>query len=119
MTDSYDIRIRSGNSGTIANELGFVCQVLVAGAPLDMTGNEVVFRVYSAAGEEVIRKDTGDDVTVDLATATIIVPITVAESRTLAAAALRLKYDIERRNGTLQRTIICGNVLVTPGVNDD
>jgi hypothetical protein len=119
MTDTYNIKIRAGNSGTVANELGLVCQILVDEDPYDLTGQDIIFRVIDAAGQQVIRKDTDDDITVNIVTATITVPITVEESRTLAAAPLRLRYELERRSGSLQRTFIVGDVLIAPGLNDD
>lgn len=117
MTASYDFTIRAGNSGTVQNERGLVVRVKVGTDPLDLTGNTVVFRALKDGGE-VLRK-TSPDVTVDLPTAEIVVPVTVAESRTLEAAGPGLTYDLERRATGLQRTIVAGNLFVEPGANDD
>jgi hypothetical protein len=119
VTDTYNIKIRAGNSGTEANELGLVCQILVADEPYDLTGQDIIFRVIDAAGQQVIRKDSDDEITVDIETATITVPITVEESRTLAAAPLRMRYEMERQSGSLQRTFLVGDILIARGVNDD
>jgi hypothetical protein len=119
VTDTYNIKIRAGNSGTVENELGFVCQIYVADAPYDLTGQDIIFRVIDAAGQQVIRKDSDDEITVDIPTATITVPITVEDSRTLAAAPLRMRYEMERRFDSLQRTFLNGDILIARGVNDD
>ena len=119
MTGTRDFTIRAGNTGTAQNERGLVVRVKVDTTPLDLTGNTIVFRV-TKDGTQVLRKDslTGG-ITVDLPTAEIVVPITVAESRTLEAAGQGLTYDIERRATGVQRTILSGNIFVEPGANDD
>lgn len=118
MTGTRDFTIRAGNSGTDANERGIVVRVKVATTPLDLTGNTIVFRVLKD-GTQVLRKTTAGDITVDIPTAEIVVPITVAESRTLEAAGQGLTYDIERRATGVQRTILSGSIFVEPGANDD
>lgn len=129
MTGTHDVTIRAGNSGTTANELGIVLNLLVGSAPLDLTGQEVVFRVLRD-GVQVLRKTTASGITLtngtDAAGAAsavpnlITVPITVAESRTLEAAGGALTYDVERRPaGGAQRTIIAGMIFIEPGANDD
>jgi hypothetical protein len=88
--------------------------------PVDLTGDEFVFRVYSR-GAEVLRKDndTGN-VTVDLITATVTVPLSVVENRTLQDAGPALVYDLERRMaGGIQRTVLYGSIIIQPSVNDD
>lgn len=128
MSTRRDVYIRAGNSGTVENELGLVVNVLVGSAPLDMTGNEIVFRVMSGA-TQVLRKTSPSGIT--LANGTdgngaasavpnkITVPFTVAENRTLEAAGTGLTYELERRFSGNQRVILEGSLFVTPGANDD
>ena len=131
----YDFTVRAGNSGTVpdgsgqgGNDLGIVLNLLVDGAPFDLTGQEVVFRVK--LGEtQVLRKTTASGITLANGTDAdgntsavpnkITIPITVTESRTLESAGAPLTYDVERRSGSVQRTIIAGNIFVEPGSNDD
>lgn len=117
--DKYDVTVRAGNSGTALNEAGIVARVLVAGTPLDLTGNTIVFRVLDRAGTQIVRKDTASGITVDIPTGTVTIPVTVAESRLYEAAGAGLRWEVERRIGGLQRTFLGGALLVAPGVNDD
>lgn len=135
MSKETNLTIRAGNSGTVGdtgNELGLVVNLLVGPSgqeePFDMTGQTVVFRIRRGT-TEVLRKSTADSITLTEGTNLtgaasgvnnkIIVPITVAESRTIAAAGQRLTYDLERRQGSNQRTLLSGSVFVQPGANDD
>jgi hypothetical protein len=119
MTDTYHLRLRAGNSGTIDNELGLVVQLLVDDAPLDLTGALIVFRIVDERGQEVMEKTSAGTITVDLPTATITVPFTVADSRALSLIRPRMRYDMERRLGSLQRTFLVGPVTVEASANDD
>lgn len=128
MTD-YDVTVRAGNSGTTANEAGIVANMLVGTAPLNLTGNEIVFRVLDRAGVQIVRKTTASGITLTngtdgsgVASAVpnlVTIPVTVAESRLYEAAGSGLRWEAERRIGGLQRTFIGGNLFVEPGVNDD
>jgi hypothetical protein len=119
MIEVYNVRIRAGNTGTVANALGLVAQILVADMPVNLTGQTIVFRVIDEVGAQILRKDTSTGITVDIPSATITVPITVAESRALAEAPLRLRYEMEQRATGMQRTFLQGDVFIEPGVNDD
>jgi len=101
----------------------------VGADPLDLTGQEVVFRVLRD-GVQVLRKATGGGVTLANGTDAdgnastvpnlITVAITVTDSRALEAAGGPLTYDIERRlGGAVQRTVLCGAIFIEPGANDD
>ncbi len=129
MTKTHDFAIRAGNSGTTENEAGIILNLLVGADPLDLTGQEVVFRVLRD-GVQVLRKATGGGVTLANGTDAdgnastvpnlITVPITVADSRVLEAAGQPLAYDVERRAaGGVQRTVISGTIFIEPGANDD
>jgi len=118
VTARYNFRVRAGNSGSVENEAGLEAIITTGGVPVDMTGDTIVFRVL-AAGVQVLRK-TNPAILVDIPTARITVPLTTADSRTLEAAGGRLNYDLERRTvAGGQRTLLCGEVFVEPGANDD
>lgn len=114
--------------GDGGNDLGIVLNLLVDSEPFDLAGQDVIFRVM-AGSVEVLRKTTASGITVAAGTDAngaesavdnkITIPITVAESRTLHAAGAPLTYDVERRSGSGQRTIVSGNIFVEPGSNDD
>lgn len=135
MTTTFDITVRAGNSGTVGdtgNDLGLVANFLVGASgaeePFDLTGQTVVFRVLRG-GTEILRKVSPTDITVSTGTDRndgvsavpnkITVPVSVTDSRTLEAAGTGLTYDLERRNGSVQRTLLTGNIFIEPGANDD
>ena len=123
MTATRNFTVRAGNSGTVDNATGiqvllrvYVNDVLT---PEDLTGDAFVFRVWSR-GAQVLRLTTADAITVDLVTAQVTVPLSVANSRTLESAGPALTYDLERRPlAGGQRTVIFGAMIVEPGCNDD
>lgn len=121
MTLYYNFSVRAGNSGSVENEAGLEL-ILTAGtppAPVDMTGDEIVFRV-TAHSTQVLRKTTASGITVNLATGRITIPLTVEDSRTLRASGRTLTYDVERRPAAGgQRTILAGRISVVEGANDD
>jgi hypothetical protein len=139
MTDTCDLTIRAGNSGTVGpdggNELGLVVNLLIgltgAEVPFDLTGQTVVFRVLQGGNIlQVLRKDsltggvtltngTDRNGAASVVPNKITVPITVAESRTLEAAGTGLTYDLERRQGGNQRVLLTGNIFIEAGANDD
>jgi len=117
----YDFRVRAGNSGTTGNGAGLVIIVSEGDPPalVNLTGQTVVFRAMSKSGVQVVRKDMSTGIVVDIALAKITVPITVAESRLMATNGPDLTYDLERRNGAEQRTLLFGSITVDGSSNDD
>jgi hypothetical protein len=120
VTAQYNFTVRAGNSGSVENEVGLEV-ILTAGnppAPVDMSGDAIVFRVLSGT-VQALRKET-PAILVNLTTGRITVPLTVADSRTLQAAGGVLTYDLERRPAAGgQRTIVAGRVFVEEAANDD
>ncbi len=119
MIPTRAFRVWAGNSGTVENPAGIEI-VLKAGtppAPVDLTGSEIVFRAVLGSG--VIRKTSANGgITIVELEGRITVPITVADSR-LMTAGDRWRYEIERRIGGSERTIICGELIAAGGANDD
>ena len=90
-----------------------------AGVVVDLTGSEIVFIAETATS--TIRKTTADgslqmpsppsgEVTLKLAP---------AETRLFAVGRLRSRYEIERRIGDSEDTLVSGCVVVEEGINDD
>lgn len=85
--------------------------------PMDLTGSSLVFRSIWSGGS--LRKATGDSgfSIVSAAAGTALLSLTVAETRTLPNG--NVKYEIERRVGSEQTTILFGELNCREWVNDD
>lgn len=117
----YQFEVVVGNSGVAANPAGIVVRLRSGDppVPVDLTGSEIVFR--AALGVNAIRKTSADGgVTVDLATATITVPLAAADTRKLAAGK-PMPFELERRDAAtgLERTLLRGQLMPIGGINDD
>jgi hypothetical protein len=85
--------------------------------PLDLTGSEIVF--FAQYSSEAIRKSSADgDISIDVASGTVRIPITLEDSRLFPVSAY-VRYEIERRMGGGQETLLEGNLRVQSGINDD
>ena len=115
MATSYDLTgLRRGNSfrRTFRFKDG-------DGDPVDLTGSVMTF---VAAGDGVtIRKSTGDGSLImpDPASGEITLHLAPAETRQLPVGRLRTRYEIERRIGTEETTLVSGCITVMDGINDD
>ena len=90
-----------------------------AGNPIDLTGSEIVFVVETTTS--TIRKTTADG-TLHMpspATGGVTLKLTPEETRLFAVGKLRSRYEIERRIGGDEFTILSGCLIVVQGVNDD
>jgi hypothetical protein len=90
-----------------------------AGNPVDLTGSEIVF--ISETGASTIRKTTADG-SLQMpspATGEVTLKLTPEETRLFAVGKLRSRYEIERRIGGDEFTILSGCLIVIQGVNDD
>lgn len=89
------------------------------GQVVDLTGSVLVFTAETAAS--TIRKSTAD--------ATLMMPVpasgevtlklTPEETRLFAVGRLRSRYEIERRLGGNEETLVSGCLIVEEGLNDD
>ena len=113
--DGFDLTgLRRGNS----------CERLFrfkdgAGNPVDLTGSEIIFIAETATS--IIRKTTADN-SLQMpspANGEVTLKLRPAETRLLAVGRLRSRYEIERRIGEEQLTILSGSLIVVQGVNDD
>ena len=89
------------------------------GNPIDLTGSEIVF--ISETVTSTIRKTTADG-TLQMpspATGEVKLKLTPEETRLFAVGKLRSRYEIERRIGGDEFTILSGCLIVVQGVNDD
>lgn len=116
MPDVKNVRIWRGNSGTVDNSAGLVASFCTEdGSLLDFTGDSFYFLARNLQGKELAISDA---ITVDIPTATVTVPITVAQSRTFETND-HVTYELERRNGQTQRTILTGALSIEGGINAD
>lgn len=90
-----------------------------AGNPVDLTGSEIVFVAETATS--TIRKTTADNSLLmpTPAMGEVTLKLPPAETRLFAVGRLRSRYEIERRIGGDEFTILSGNLIVLQGVNDD
>ena len=89
------------------------------GNPVDLTGSEIVFVAETTTS--TIRKTTADS-TLQMpmpATGEVTLKLTPEETRLFAVGRLRSRYEIERRIGGDEFTIVSGCLIVVQGVNDD
>jgi len=90
-----------------------------AGNPVDLTGSEIIFIAETTTSS--LRKTTADN-SLQMPTPTtgeVTLKLTPAETRLLAVGRLRSRYEIERRVGGDEFTIMSGCLIVVQGVNDD
>ncbi len=90
-----------------------------AGDAIDLTGSILTFVV--AGDGAVIRKSTGDGTLLmpDPASGEITLQLTPAETRLLPVGRIKTRYEIERRIGTEETTLVSGCITVMDGINDD
>lgn len=91
------------------------------GAPVDLTGAKLVFKLAHDGG--ILAKASGEDdawTIADPATGQAELFLTAAETRSLAKAVRAPStYELEWWSGREQRTLLAGKVNVEGGVNDD
>ena len=89
------------------------------GAPVDLMGSTLTF--VAAGNGATIRKSTGDGSLLmpDPTSGEITLHLTPAETRLLPVGRLKTRYEIERRIGTEETTLVSGCITVMDGINDD
>ncbi len=115
MAASYDLTgLRRGNS--FQRSFRFKD---AEGDPVDLTGSVIMF--VAEAGVVRIVKSTADG-TLAMpipATGEITLHLTPAETRLLPVGRLKVRYEIERRIGGEETTLVSGCIAVMDGINDD
>jgi len=89
------------------------------GVPVDLTGSVLTF--VAGGDGATIRKSTADG-TLPMASPVsgeITLHLTPAETRLLPVGRLRTRYEIERRIGGEETTLVSGCITVMDGINDD
>ena len=115
MAASYDLTgLRRGNS--FRRTFRFKD---AEGAPVDLTGSVIMF--VAEAGVVRIVKSTADGSLAmsDPASGEITLHLTPAETRLLPVGRLKVRYEIERRIGGEETTLVSGCIAVMDGINDD
>ena len=89
------------------------------GSPVDLTGSTLIFS--ASAANVSIRKSTSDGTLLmpHPALGEITLHLTPAETRLLPVGRLRTRYEIERRIGDEETTLVSGCITVMDGINDD
>ena len=90
-----------------------------AGVVVDLTGSEIVFIAETATS--TIRKTTADG-SLQMPSppsGEVTLKLTPAETRMFAVGRLRSRYEIERRIGGSEKTLVSGCVVIEEGINDD
>lgn len=115
MAASYDLTgLRRGNSFRRTFRFRDA-----AGDLVDLTGSVLVF--VAETGTTRIRKSTEDGTLAmpDPATGEITLNLTPAETRQLPVGRLKARYEIERRIGGEETTLVSGCITVMDGINGD
>ena len=89
------------------------------GYPVDLAGSTLTF--VAVGDGATIRKFTGDGSLMmpDPASGEITLHLTPAETRLLPVGRLKTRYEIERRIGDEETTLVSGCITVMDGINDD
>jgi hypothetical protein len=89
-----------------------------AGELVDLTGSEIVFIAETATS--TIRKATAGGLLMPVpASGEVTLKLTPEETRLFAVGRLRSRYEIERRIGDIEETLVSGCLIVEEGLNDD
>jgi hypothetical protein len=89
------------------------------GQAIDLTGSVLVFIAETATS--LIRKSTSDGTLLMTVPASgeITLKLTPAETRKFVVGRLKSRYEIERRIGGHDETLVIGCLVVEEGLNDD
>ncbi|MEM6728454.1 MAG: hypothetical protein AAF618_08135 [Pseudomonadota bacterium] len=115
----FDFSVKQGNSGTLENPAGLVARLVQADQqPKDLTGAEIVF-FASWNGENQLRlTSTANEVLVDATAGRVTVPFDVTIFRMVSSRA-SVRYELELREGSMQRTVLEGRIKIVGGISDD
>lgn len=106
---NYDMTIWKGN------DVEFQFHFMDGTANFDLTGSTLIFRAtWAGTGELRQELDLDADPTTGLAT----LSLSHTQTRTLSSTKT-VSYEIERRIGGAETTLLYGGLTVSGGVNDD
>ena len=89
------------------------------GDPVDLTGSILVF-VAEADGVRLGKSTADGSLSMPApASGEITLHLTPAETRLLPVGRLKVRYEIERRIGGEETTLVSGCIAVMDGINDD
>lgn len=89
------------------------------GAPVDLTGSEMVFRAAWGGGGTLRLTSAGGGILfASAAEGRIVINLTVAQTRLIPTGSIA-RYELERRIDGTQTTLIWGAIEAGEGVNDD
>ena len=105
---NYDMTIWKGN------DVEFQFHFMDGSANFDLTGSTLIWRATWAGSGELRQELDIDSATGGTAT----LSLTHTQTRTLSSSKV-VSYEIERRIGGAETTLLYGTVTVSGGVNDD
>lgn len=114
MPAQYVIKVWKGNTLTLP--LRF--RTTPGNAPIDLTGSTIIAIIRWAGGQ--IRKESGEPgfTITDAEDGLVEVFLTSAETRQIPTGSTA-RYEIERRIGSTETTLLYGNIHASEWVNDD
>ena len=89
------------------------------GEAVDLTGSVIVFVIEAGAVRLIKSTADGSLAMPDPASGEVALHLTPAETRQLPVGRLKTRYEIERRIGDEETTIVSGCITVMDGINDD
>ncbi len=90
-----------------------------SGDPVDFTGSVIVFVAEAGATRLVKSTADGSLAMPDPTAGEITLSLAPAETRLLPVGRFRARYEIERRIGDEESTLVSGCITVMNGINDD
>lgn len=111
----YDWKIWRGNSEEVTFKFW---QDRAKTTPLDLTGSELHFKLTHGGGE-IVKSSVAASLVVNALAGEVAVELTPAETRAITTTTFVPVYELERRIGGKQKTLIWGEVKSTGGRNND
>lgn len=114
---SFDWHVVQGNTGTVENPAGIVCQLDPAGG-LAVAGAQLHFFAKWLNQTRLKISMGASGISLDPATGRITVPIAV-DTFAGVQPYTHVSYELEYRRGAIQRAILSGSITLLPGISDD
>lgn len=116
----HDFSVWRGASGIDGNSNGLVFYWLQSDeTPVNLSGYEFILTVNAgttASSSQLIKKQTPGDISVDIDTAKVTCPLSVADTRLMTSIH---HYELESRIGGVERVLLYGYITAKGGANED
>ena len=115
----FNFSVKQGNTGTIENPAGLVMTIKdETGATRDLNGAELIFFAQWDNTVQLRFTSAASEVVVDEVEGKVTVPFAADVFRGVSTRK-NVRYELELRQGTEQRTVLEGSITVIAGINDD